>query len=272
MGGSSNTNNVKSGLLEAEETAAVDWELRPGGMLVQRREGDDDGSGPAGPLINIKVSHGTAQYQLSLPAQSTFGELKRALSRETGLEPQEQRLLFRGKEKDNEECLHMAGVKDMSKIVLLEDPASKERKLEQMKVDPGISRACEAVVLVRSEVDRLAEKVTTLESAVHGGIKVVEKEFLVLTELLMVQLLKLDGVEAEGEARVQRRLEVRRIQSLVDMLDTLKTRNSNPVSNGSNVVSVTTKWETFDSGVGSLSPAPPMASSTEQTNDWERFD
>ena len=43
----------------------------------------------------------------------------------------------------------------------------------------------------------------------HGGTKVAEKEFLVLTELLMVQLLKLDGIEAaEGEAKVQRRTEV----------------------------------------------------------------
>lgn len=42
----------------------------------------------------------------------------------------------------------------------------------------------------------------------HGGTKVADKEFVVLTELLMVQLLKLDSIEAEGEAKVQRRIEV----------------------------------------------------------------
>lgn len=47
-----------------------------------------------------------------------------------------------------------------------------------------------------------------MERAVSGGSKVVDKEFAVLTELLMVQLLKLDGIEAEGEAKVQRRIEV----------------------------------------------------------------
>lgn len=277
MRGSNSNNNSNNNNNQAAACAVTGWEVRPGGMLVQKRE-DEDGSGPAsfaaagGPMINVKVCHGTSQLHLSVPAQSTFGELKRVLAKVTGLEPQDQRLLFRGKEKDNEEFLHMAGVKDMSKIVLLEDPASKERKLEQMKMEQGGYKACEAVVLVRSEVDKLAEKVTALESAVHGGTKVEEKEFLMLTELLMVQLLKLDGIEAEGEAKVQRRKEVRRIQSLVDTLDALKARNSNPLSNSNNAVSVTTQWETFDSGVGSLSAPPPMASSTQVTNDWEQFD
>ena len=47
-----------------------------------------------------------------------------------------------------------------------------------------------------------------LEATVNGGTTVENKEFVVLTELLMRQLLKLDGIEAEGEAKVQRRAEV----------------------------------------------------------------
>ncbi|ONK61831.1 uncharacterized protein A4U43_C08F34040 [Asparagus officinalis] len=265
----------KTGVSESDE-GEIDWELRPGGMLVQKRE---DGGEGFGPLIKIKVAHGNSHHEVSVPAQSTFGELKRALAQKTNLEPQEQRLLFRGKEKDNGEFLHMVGVKDKSKLVLLEDPASKERKaeemkrkLEEMKRDRGMSKACEAVVIVRSEVDKLAEKVTDLELAVNGGVKVAEKEFLMLTELLMVQLLKLDGIEAEGEAKVQRRSEVRRIQSLEDKLDALKARNSNPNSNNGKSVSVTTQWQTFESGMGSLRAPPPMASSTQATNDWEQFD
>ncbi|KAG9453543.1 hypothetical protein H6P81_006447 [Aristolochia fimbriata] len=248
-------------------TEEVDWELRPGGMLVQKR---DDGVGASGSKIKIKVSHGSYQHEISVPAQATFGDLKKVISQETGLEPQEQRLLFRGKEKDNEEHLHMVGVKDMSKIVLLEDPASKERKLEQMKIDEGIYKACEAVVCVRSEVDKLSEKVAMLEKSMRGGNKVDEKEFVVLTELLMRQLLKLDSIEAQGEAKVQRRIEVRRVQSLVDALDQLKARNSNPFNSCGNAVSVTTQWETFESGVGSLSAPPPNPiSSSAATEDWE---
>lgn len=47
-----------------------------------------------------------------------------------------------------------------------------------------------------------------MASTVHGGAKVAEKEFVILPELLMRQLLKLDSIEAEGEAKVQRRTEV----------------------------------------------------------------
>lgn len=46
----------------------------------------------------------------------------------------------------------------------------------------------------------------------RGGTKAANQEFVVLTELLMVQLLKLDSIEAEGEAKVQRRIEVHAMQ------------------------------------------------------------
>lgn len=48
-----------------------------------------------------------------------------------------------------------------------------------------------------------------MERTVRSGVKAADKEFLVLTELLMLQLLKLDTIEADGEAKVQRRIEVR---------------------------------------------------------------
>lgn len=47
----------------------------------------------------------------------------------TGLEPKEQRLLYKGKEREDCEFLHMVGVKDKDKVLLFEDPAIKERKL-----------------------------------------------------------------------------------------------------------------------------------------------
>ncbi|KAB1224463.1 BAG family molecular chaperone regulator 4 [Morella rubra] len=241
-----------------EHNDGIDWELRPGGMLVQKRDDEDvvDDEGGAtslGPIIKITVSHGPARHE------------------ETGLEPKDQRLLFRGKEKEDEELLHMAGVKDRSKILLLEEPASKERKLEEIRKSNEISQALEAVAAVRAEVDKISERVAALEVAVDGGTKVAEKEFLISTEVLMKQLLKLDSIEAEGEAKLQRKAEVRRVQNFVETLDNLKGRNSNPNSKSSNAVSVTTKWETFDSGVGSLS-APPSSSSTNITQDWEQFD
>ncbi|KAG8486968.1 hypothetical protein CXB51_020416 [Gossypium anomalum] len=234
----------------------IKWELRPGGMLVQKR---DIGDASSGPMIKIKVSHGSFHHDITVPAQSTFGDLKKVLVQETGLEPKEQRLLFQGKEKDDEECLHMVGVKDMSKVVLLEDPASKERKLEEMKRNQSVLKACEEVAKVRAEVVQLTDKVNALEGIVHGGTKVDEKELLGLTELLMVQLLQLDTIEANGEAKVQRRAEVRRAQRLVDTLDNMKARNSKPFSSSG-------KSEAFECA------SPPFPSSTRITHDWEVLD
>jgi len=51
-------------------------------------------------------------------------------------------------------------------------------------------------------------QVSVLEVAVDGGTRVSDKEFLMSTELLMRQLLKLDSIEAEGEVKLQRKAEV----------------------------------------------------------------
>ncbi|XP_052177022.1 BAG family molecular chaperone regulator 4 [Diospyros lotus] len=277
----------------------IDWEVRPGGMLVQKRDagdGDHVHAGGGGPAIKINVVHGLNRLDLVVPSQSTFGDLKRYIAKENGLEPDQQRLLFRGKEKEDQEYLHLVGVKDNAKVLLMEDPRSKEKMLKEVKCiesssacsttgearqeqveevkSSNLPRDFAAVAEVRAEVDKLAEQVTALEAAVSGGTKGGEKEFVVLGELLMRQLLKLDSIEAEGEGKVQRKLEVNRVQSLVDKVDSLKARNSNPFSGGSSskTVSVTTKWETFGSGMGSLSAPSPMPSSTKVTEDWEVFD
>ncbi|KAL4193525.1 hypothetical protein AMTRI_Chr06g199950 [Amborella trichopoda] len=108
----------------------IDWELRPGGMLVQKREkGEKNGECE---MIRVKVSNGSNSHQISIQSNATFGEMKIILSLVTSMEPQSQRLLFKGKEREDQDFLHMVGVKDMDKVLLLEDPANKERKLQAM--------------------------------------------------------------------------------------------------------------------------------------------
>ncbi|KAJ0765262.1 putative Ubiquitin-like domain, molecular chaperone regulator BAG [Helianthus annuus] len=136
---------------------AIDWEVRPGGLLVQKRiVGSDPGCGTT-QIISIKVSHESYHHHLSVPSVSTFGDLKKILARMINLEAKDQRLLFRGKEKGDDERLDMAGVKDMSKVILLEDPASKERKLNGKK--NANVHAFDAVMKVRTEVDKLSHKI-----------------------------------------------------------------------------------------------------------------
>lgn len=58
------------------------------------------------------------------------------LSLVTSFEPREQRLLFKGKERDDDEYLHMVGVREKDKVLLLEDPAIKEKKLLGLRDQP----------------------------------------------------------------------------------------------------------------------------------------
>ncbi|KAM0873178.1 hypothetical protein ACQ4PT_038220 [Festuca glaucescens] len=103
----------------------IEWEVRPGGMLVQRRDGRGDVE-----VITVRVATGfSSWHEVSIGATCTFGELKVILSMVTGLEPREQRLLFRGKEREDGDHLHMVGVRNKDKVLLLEDPALKDMKL-----------------------------------------------------------------------------------------------------------------------------------------------
>lgn len=79
------------------------------------------------------------------------GDVKKLLLSKTDLEPERQRLFFRGKEKLDEEHLHMEGVKDKSKILLLDGAASKERKHEEIISNNEMSKASEAISGVREE-------------------------------------------------------------------------------------------------------------------------
>lgn len=236
-------------------------------------------------LIKINVSHGPSHLELHVSAHSTFGHVKKVIEQQIGLESVKQRILFRGNEKEDGENLQEAGVRDNSKILVLEDVVRKEMKegedtstatmqenVEEVKGnDKEMSKAFRAIDETRKEIDKLAERVGALEVAVSGGTRVSEDEFGVFSELLMRQLLKLDAIEAEGEARVQRKAEVRRVQNFHEILDNLKARNPKPLGNSGNV-SVTTEWETFDSGSGSSSPPPSIPSSTRITQDWERLE
>ncbi|XP_024975796.1 BAG family molecular chaperone regulator 2-like [Cynara cardunculus var. scolymus] len=124
---SSNDNSVSFKRCNATIGGEVRWELRPGGMLVQKREIGDE-SVEEGVLV-VRVATGSQWHDISIQATSTFGELKMILSMVTNLEPKEQRLLFKGKEREDDEYLHMVGVRDKDKVLMLQDPATKERKL-----------------------------------------------------------------------------------------------------------------------------------------------
>ncbi|PIA49626.1 hypothetical protein AQUCO_01300418v1 [Aquilegia coerulea] len=217
----------------------VDWELRPGGMLVQKRNPDDDRElVPPAPTIRVRVKHGSSYHEIYINSRATFGELKKMLAAPTGLHPQDQKLLFKDKERDSKAYLDVVGVKERSKIVLVEDPTSQERRYIEMRKTAKMEKASKSISEISLEVDRLAGQVSALESVISKGGKVPETSVLNVIELLMNQLIKLDGIIVDGDVKLQRKLQVKRVQKYVETLDLLKVRNSMSSNNGAHRIPV----------------------------------
>ncbi|MED6174197.1 hypothetical protein PIB30_066708 [Stylosanthes scabra] len=218
---------------ETTTTRAMEWEMRPGGMLVQRRTADSDrNSVPPAPTIRVRVKYGSTYHELNISSQATFGELKKMLSAPTGLHHQDQKIYYKDKERDSKAFLDIVGVKDKSKLVLVEDPLSQERRYLEMRKNAKMEKAANSISQISLEVDRLAGRVSALESIISKGGKVAEIDVISLIELLMNQLLKLDGIMADGDVKLQRKMQVKRVQKYVETLDMLKIKNS--IGNGNN--------------------------------------
>jgi hypothetical protein len=98
-------------------------------------------------------------------ACSSAGELKKLLSEKTGLHPDDQKVVYKDKERDSKAFLDMAGVKDRSKMVMLEDPAAKAKRLLEERRTGKAERAAKAIARAALDVDKLATKVRTADSS-----------------------------------------------------------------------------------------------------------
>ncbi|KAF0902393.1 hypothetical protein E2562_016232 [Oryza meyeriana var. granulata] len=213
------------GKVPAEEV----WEVRPGGMLVQKRGGAADEE-PVNvkpvPTIRVKVKHAGITHEIYINSQASFGELKKMVAARTGLHPDDQKVMYKDKERDSKAFLDMAGVKDRSKLVVVEDPEARARRLIEERRNGHLEKAAKAVAAVTAEVDKLAPKVASLDASVRKGEKVAENDVVQVTELLMNELLKLDAVVADGDVKAQRRLQVKRVQKYVETLDAVMAKNA----------------------------------------------
>ncbi|XP_023752074.1 BAG family molecular chaperone regulator 1 [Lactuca sativa] len=228
-GGTSSPGGGGGGGREAGVSA---WELRPCGMLVQKRNSDVTQSQTLVPTIKVKVKFGSSYHEVNIKSQATFGELKKMLAGPTGLNPLDQKLVFRDKERDSKAYLDVAGVKDGSRMVLFDDILSREKRLLENLQSKKMKKSEKEIVDVTIEIDKLAKQVGNLEIEIYSGKKVVEKVLLNLIELLMSQLIKLDGIIADGDVKLQRRMQVKRVQRYIENLDVMKIRNSKNGRNG----------------------------------------
>lgn len=84
------------------------------------------------------------------------------LSGPTGLHHEDQKLFFKDRERESWVFLDTVGVKDRSKMMVVEDPLSHERRRLEMLKTVKIEKASKSISEISFEVDRLAGRVINL--------------------------------------------------------------------------------------------------------------
>lgn len=81
----------------------------------------------------------------------------------TGLHTQDQKVIYKEKERDSKSFLDTAGVKNGSKILVIEDELSKERRCVESRKNARLEMATREIADIRFEVDKLAKQVMIKE-------------------------------------------------------------------------------------------------------------
>lgn len=82
----------------------------------------------------------------------------------TGLHTEDQKIFYKEKEKDSRSFLDVAGLKDGSKLVLIEDEISKEKRYLESRKNAKMENASKEITTIRLEIDKLAKQVTRILS------------------------------------------------------------------------------------------------------------
>lgn len=96
------------------------------------------------------------KYNIS---KNLAGELKKSLAEPTGLHPEEQKLIYKHKERDSKAYLDATRVKNGSKIVLVEDSLSKERRCLEMLKNEKFKKSSKLLNEMNLEVNNLSQEV-----------------------------------------------------------------------------------------------------------------
>ncbi|GLT40464.1 hypothetical protein SLA2020_146010 [Shorea laevis] len=203
-----------------------DLEIRPGGMLVQKRDSGSDENPVSVPTIKVRVKHGSKYHEIYISSEASFGELKKMLAERTGLHHEDQKIIYKKKERHSKEYLDTVRVKDGSKMVLVEDSASRERRCLEMLKNANAEKASKSLSQISQEVDEFSKQVTAMEATVATGNKVAEADVDNIIGSLMAELVKLDELVVNGELKLQKQMLEKRVQKYIETLDIFKLQNT----------------------------------------------
>eukprot|EP00240_Pyramimonas_obovata_P007024 CAMPEP_0118923124 /NCGR_PEP_ID=MMETSP1169-20130426/1771_1 /TAXON_ID=36882 /ORGANISM="Pyramimonas obovata, Strain CCMP722" /LENGTH=166 /DNA_ID=CAMNT_0006864069 /DNA_START=398 /DNA_END=898 /DNA_ORIENTATION=+ len=164
---------------------------------------------------------------MAVPSDCDFMDFKVAAQKVTGVPVEDQKILFRGKPMNDGDALFAIGVRDGSKLMLIESEARRRAKVPVHQLMPAMSPADAATLKkvheVQASADKLEKELVQVESDVAktGTIDAESKKQLRrIQEMLERELLKLDSLSGEG-IRDQRRAQVQRINALCERTEAL---------------------------------------------------
>lgn len=69
------TTSRRSSASEGSAPNVAEWEMRPGGMLVQKRSSDANQNTNPLPTIRVRVKHGSLYHEIRISPQASFGNI-----------------------------------------------------------------------------------------------------------------------------------------------------------------------------------------------------
>ncbi|KAM1024835.1 hypothetical protein ACFX15_037383 [Malus domestica] len=135
---------------------SVDLEIKPGGMLVQKRTDEMNPSSISIHTIKVRVKYGSSYHEIQISFQASFRELKKMLAERMKLHHLDQKLIYKKKERGSKKYLDVARVKQGSKIVLVENILGREKRCLELLKNSSVEKSSKSLAEINLEVDKLA--------------------------------------------------------------------------------------------------------------------
>ncbi|KAL2315615.1 BAG family molecular chaperone regulator 1A [Schizosaccharomyces pombe] len=180
----------------------------------------------------VTIHYGNQRFPVAVNLNETLSELIDDLLETTEISEKKVKLFYAGKRlKDKKASLSKLGLKNHSKILCIRPHKQQRGSKEKDTVEPAPKAEAENPVFSRisGEIKAIDQYVDKELSPMYDNYvnkpsndpKQKNKQKLMISELLLQQLLKLDGVDVLGseKLRSERKQLVSKIQKMLDHVD-----------------------------------------------------